>query len=428
MLIDRKQTGWAWTTLLLGIAAMGVYWLDPQAHERGHRGSNSVGLILGIVALLIFIFCSALSLKRKAPHWKIGRAQAWLRGHVWLGLLAVWLVALHSGFGLGGWATTTIWILTGLVTVSAIFGIVLQQLTPRLLLHSVAGETVAQQLSRLLKVVPVSRLALPPAPEPGKPAPWPKPPKAFDFTWESSLQEMAFSTVVYYAGQDGTLEKPCPAWDPGAAPAAAPAAAAPAAAAAPKPVAPVAPAAPTATAAAGSPTPPVPAEAPKPAPTPAATAPAGASNPAPAVPTAPGAPNASAAPKPAAPAAVAPKPAAPAAAAPKKDLPPAGAEPLRRFWQDFASGYFAGEPSVLENPGKANSLLSALRTMTPAHIHPGIDGLTYLIDRRRQLRTQLHMQRVLVSWLFVHVPLSWGLLVLAIIHAVMAIRWIEVPV
>ena len=75
---------------------------------------------------------------------------------------------------------------------------------------------------------------------------------------------------------------------------------------------------------------------------------------------------------------------------------------------------------------KANSLLAALKTMTPAHVHPGIDGLAYLVERRRQLVRQRHMQRVLVSWLIIHVPLSWGLLVLAIVHAVMALRWSEV--
>jgi hypothetical protein len=401
MLINRKQTGWVWTTLILATLATAVYWFDPQALTRGHKGSNWVGLVFGLLALGIFIFCAALSLKRKAPHWKIGRAQAWLRGHVWFGLLAVWLVALHSGFGMGGPVTTIIWILTGVVTVSALVGLGLQQVTPRLLLHSIPGETVAQQLERLLKVVPGSSLALPPGPDPAKPAPWPKPPKAFDYTWENSVQEMAFSTVTYYAGVDGKLDKPCPHWDPDApAPLAAPAAApAPVVAKAATPVPPAATPAPTAPAA---------------APSASATAAAPAATAAPAPAAKPAAP---------APAAAAPKPAPPP---PKKDVPPAGAEPLRRFWNEYGSAYFEGQDSVLDYPGKANSLLAALKTMTPAHIHPGIDGLAYLVERRRQLVRQRHMQRVLISWLLVHVPLSWGLLVLAIVHAVMALRWSEV--
>lgn len=457
MLLNRKQTGWVWTTLILALAALGVYLADPQAAERGHRGSNIVGLIFGGLALAIFVFCSLLSLKRKAPHWKIGRAQAWLRGHVWFGLLAVWLVALHSGFGAGGPVTTIIWVLTGFVTVSALVGLGLQQVMPSLMLHSVPGETVAQQLARLLKTVPSKQLRLPPPPEPGKPAPWPKPPKAFDYTWESSLQEMAFSTVVYHAGQDGTLEKACPGWSPDAAPSTTPAApaapkpVAPAAAAAPAP-APVAPAPPkpvapkpdavaapqggsTPAAAAAMPTPTpsatVGAHAPSPAAVAAASAaaqvaaesPKAASPVPPAAPAAPVAP--AAPPKPAVPAAPAAKPAAPAAP-PKKDVPPNGAEPLRQFWLDYAAPYFEGRASVLSNAGRAVSLLSALKTMTPAHVHPGIDGLAYLIDRRRQLVRQRSMQRVLVSWLLVHVPISWGLLVLAIVHAVMALRWSSV--
>lgn len=388
--------------MALALLATAAYWFDPQAPSRGHKGSNWVGLGLGAIALAIFIFCSALSLKRKVPHWKMGRAQAWLRGHVWFGLLAVWLVALHSGFGLGGWVTTVIWVLTGLVTVSALVGLGLQQVTPRLLLHSIPGETVAQQLERLLNVVPGNKLKVPAGPDPAKPAPWPKPPKAFDYTWETSVQEMAFSTVVYYAGVDGSLDKPCPVWDPEAA-------AAPAAAPAPAPAAVIAKAA-----------------------TPAASAPA-AAKPAAPVSTAPAASTASPAAAPASAPAAATAPALPPTAAPKpappppkKDVPPAGAEPLRRFWNEYGSAYFEGQDSVLEYPGKANSLLAALKTMTPAHIHPGIDGLAYLVERRRQLVRQRHMQRVLMSWLIVHVPLSWGLLVLAIVHAVMALRWSEV--
>lgn len=396
MLINRKQTGWVWTTLALALLALAIYWFDPQADTRGHKGSNWVGLGMGLIALLIFIFCSALSLKRKVPHWKVGRAQSWLRGHVWFGLLAVWLVALHSGFSAGGPVTTIIWVLTALVTVSALFGLGLQQVTPRLLLHSVPGETVAQQLERLLKVVPSASLAPPPGPDPSKPAPWPKPPKAFDYSWESSLQEMAFSTVLYHAGVDAKLDKPCPAWNPDE-PAPATSAAAPKPAPAPATAAP-------ATA----------------APAPAATAPAKAATPVP-----PGTPAPAATPPatPAAPAPAAPKPAPPP---PKKDIPPNGAEPLRRFWHEFGADYFEGKDGVLTQRGKAASLLSALKTMTPVHIHPGIDALAYLIERRAQLANQRRMQRVLTSWLIVHVPISWGLLVLAIVHAVMALRWSEV--
>lgn len=375
MLLNRKQYGWVWTTLVLALIALAAYWFDPQAHDRGHRGSNWVGLALGAIALMVFLFCAALSFKRKVPHWRLGRSQNWLRGHVWLGLLSVWLVALHAGFGAGGPMTTCLWVLTGLVTVSALFGLVLQQFIPSLLLHSVPGETLAQQLNRLLGTVPASQLKKPGKDEiPG---------------WPRTLQEQAFSAVLDFAGQAGTLDNPCPATESEPTPAPKPAAVA----ASPAPAAPTE----AKVVSAASPVPVAAASEPKPASAPAVAAAAPASAPKPAVPPV------------------------------KKIGPPQGAEPLRRFYLDYAQGFFEGKPSILGDGSRAESLFLALRTMSPAHIHPGIDALMYLTDRRRQLIRQRNLMRVLYSWLIIHVPLSWGLLILAIVHAFDALRYSPPP-
>ena len=38
--------------------------------------------------------------------WRIGMVKTWLRAHIWLGLLTVPLILLHSGFTWGGQLTT----------------------------------------------------------------------------------------------------------------------------------------------------------------------------------------------------------------------------------------------------------------------------------------------------------------------------------
>lgn len=148
MLINRQQWPMIRAVLFMSAAAVALYIWDGAGRPHGPRGGSPLGVTFGVGALAIMIFCAALSLKRRAPHWRIGRAQAWLRGHVWLGLFAVLLVALHSAFHRGGAMTTALWILLGLVTLSGLFGVLLQQFIPRLLLHAVPGETLAQQLDR----------------------------------------------------------------------------------------------------------------------------------------------------------------------------------------------------------------------------------------------------------------------------------------
>jgi hypothetical protein len=304
MLLDYTHRPWIVVTLLLAAGAGAAYALDPQAVALGRGGGTIVGLTLGSVAYAIMLFCAGLSSKRRLPHWRLGRAQTWLRGHIWLGLLSVWLVALHGAFALGGPLTTALWMLLAAVSLSGVFGLILQQWVPRLLLHSVPGETVAQQLTRQLAYA------------------------------DERLKE----TVVEFAG---SIDSPAPAWDP---------------------------------AAAGG----------------------GA--------------------------------AAAAGAAPAADLtkPPHGGEPLRRFYHDYVVPFIEGQRrSPLAIAGRSESLYVSLRTMTPVHIHPGIDEVRGLVTRRRLLMKQRGLMKVLYSWLFVHVPLSWGLLALTAFHAVYALRYLQ---
>lgn len=176
MLIDRSHIPWGLASALAAGGATWWYVADAPRHLSGPSGSTLVGLTLGAAALGIMLFCTALSLKRKAPHRRLGRASTWMRGHIWLGLLACVLVALHAAFRLGGPATILLWALLALVTLSGLFGLLLQQVIPRLLLHSVPGETIAQQVERRLR----------------------------------DLSGLAEQVVVRFAG---SLDEPAPAWD-----------------------------------------------------------------------------------------------------------------------------------------------------------------------------------------------------------------------
>lgn len=173
MLIDRKHTAWGVTTALLAAASIAIYAWDVRQHAAGKWGSTAIGLTMGIAALLIMLFCAGLGLRRRVPHWRIGRAQTWLRGHLWLGLLTALLVCLHADFAWGGTLTGVLWVLLILVTVSGVIGVALQQTMPSLLLHGVPGETVYQQIDRAL----------------------------------GDLPELAQKTVIKYAG---SLDKPAP--------------------------------------------------------------------------------------------------------------------------------------------------------------------------------------------------------------------------
>jgi len=96
------------------------------------------------------LFAGVLGARRKVPTWQIGRGTFWMRGHIWLGLLSYPLILFHGGFALGGPLTLALMILFTIVIISGIFGLLLQQVMPRLMLTRVPLETVYEQIDSIV--------------------------------------------------------------------------------------------------------------------------------------------------------------------------------------------------------------------------------------------------------------------------------------
>src|SRR5712671_5832046 len=103
----------------------------PSEHRS--VGGTPLGLAFGTIALAIFIFAALLGVRKKVVLWRIGTVQRWLRAHIWLTLLTVPLVILHSGFRFGGPMTTLLLVLYIIVMVSGIYGLALQHQMPRIM-------------------------------------------------------------------------------------------------------------------------------------------------------------------------------------------------------------------------------------------------------------------------------------------------------
>src|SRR5687768_7172611 len=124
-------------------------WLIQEPTEHHTVGGTPLGLWFGAISLAIFIFAALLSLRKKIPLWRVGTVQRWLRAHIWLTLLTIPLILLHSGFRLGGPMTTLLMALYALVMVSGIYGLFLQHLMPRLMKERLPAETVFEQIPHI---------------------------------------------------------------------------------------------------------------------------------------------------------------------------------------------------------------------------------------------------------------------------------------
>lgn len=150
MLLNRdfKRQQLPWVVLagviLAGLAAWFVA-VGAGAPEWPGGGSP-VGLTLGIVGGVLILFEVFLWPRKKKRAWRIGRVRIWLAGHIWLGLITLPLLILHSGFRLGEALAATLTFLLVVVVLSGVFGLVLQQVLPRRMLEEVPAETIYSQI------------------------------------------------------------------------------------------------------------------------------------------------------------------------------------------------------------------------------------------------------------------------------------------
>src|ERR1700736_5842167 len=112
-------------------------------------GGTPLGLIFGAISLSIFVFAALIGVRKKVVLWRIGNLQRWLRAHIWLTLLTIPLVILHSGFRLGGPMTTLIIVLYLVVMVSGIYGLVLQHYVPTIMMERLPAESVYEQIPHI---------------------------------------------------------------------------------------------------------------------------------------------------------------------------------------------------------------------------------------------------------------------------------------
>ncbi len=149
MCIDRTHKGWLIASLaILGVAILlyGVYRVPVSG---GSMGGTALGLTFGIFGFAFMIFAALLGARKKVPVWRVGRAQTWMRGHLWLGLLSLPLVLLHSGFRYGHGLTAVLMTLLIIVVASGIFGAVLQHYMPHVMTREITMETIYEEIGHV---------------------------------------------------------------------------------------------------------------------------------------------------------------------------------------------------------------------------------------------------------------------------------------
>jgi hypothetical protein len=335
--------------------------LVQKASEHPRRvGGTPLGLIFGAISLGIFVFAALLGVRKKIVLWRIGNLQRWLRAHIWLSLLTIPLVILHSGFRLGGPMTTLLILLYAIVMISGIYGLALQHQLPRMMKDRLPAETVYEQIPHIRAQLHAAAQKMSDSFRPAPPA------KADAGAPTASAAKSVTSGSTAMASTSADLSTP---------------------AARAKTVV-----GSTITASAVS--------------TPATESPAAASQLAPAAPE----------PKPQPPPAAVAKPAVPAP--PASD--PESEAALLEFLEQQILPYLSarrGDRFPLGKSRYSEDLFRFVKLRVAETYRARVEEIQAWCDERRMLDLQIRLQHWLHGWLFVHVPISFLLIMLTAWHA-----------
>jgi hypothetical protein len=149
MLLDKSQRAWALASIAIFVVCLLIYLPYALSAPQGPRGGGAIGLFFGVIGFGFMLFAAALGARKRVPTWRLGRAQSWMRGHLWLGLLSLPVILFHGGFHFGGALTRVLMWLLIITVVSGVYGALLQNYLPRVMTTDVPLETIYDEINHV---------------------------------------------------------------------------------------------------------------------------------------------------------------------------------------------------------------------------------------------------------------------------------------
>jgi hypothetical protein len=133
---------------LLSLAVAIVAYVASRPRGGGN-GGTWLGYTLGVISAGLIVWLMLLGLRKRSYQAGGVMLREWLSGHVYLGLLLVALVPLHSGFQFGWNVHTLAYVLMCVVIASGIGGVILYGAVPSQITENRAGEKLASMLEQV---------------------------------------------------------------------------------------------------------------------------------------------------------------------------------------------------------------------------------------------------------------------------------------
>ncbi len=152
MPVARSGIVWRRIFVVLLIAVIVPYaW---YSREEFPHGGSPVGLTLGILGLLLILLLAFFGIRKRWYKSNFGTLEQWLQSHIYLGVLVLVILFLHTGFRFHDKIAVLTLALVAIVVTSGVVGAILYVTVPRMLTEVESNLTVteiSEQLNQLAK-------------------------------------------------------------------------------------------------------------------------------------------------------------------------------------------------------------------------------------------------------------------------------------
>jgi Ferric reductase like transmembrane component. len=147
MPIARSGILWRRIFVLLLVATSALYFWYARS-EFPHGGSG-FGLAYGIAGFLLILLLAFFGIRKRWYRSNFGTLEQWMQSHIYLGLLVMVILLLHTGGRFNDKIAVSTLILTGIVVASGAFGAILYVTVPRMLTEVESNLTVVELSDQL---------------------------------------------------------------------------------------------------------------------------------------------------------------------------------------------------------------------------------------------------------------------------------------
>jgi len=152
MPVPRSGIVWRRIFVVLCLIAGGAYFYFARASFQ--HGGTTIGLVYGSIGFVLCYLLAYFGIRKRSYRSRFGTLEQWLQSHIYLGVLALVILLLHTGGRFNDKVAVATLILAGIVVGSGIVGAVLYVTVPRLLTEvesELTIDEISEQINQLSK-------------------------------------------------------------------------------------------------------------------------------------------------------------------------------------------------------------------------------------------------------------------------------------